>query len=223
MIKLENITKNYRFGGGYYQALKGVNLEIKQGEFICLLGPSGCGKSTLLNITGFLDSPSSGKYIFKNENVSDFSDYKRTVIRRKEIGFIFQSFNLLPRLSALENIILPALYLNTDKKKAVEKAKKIAEQLNISEKMENSILELSGGEKQRVAIARALINSPSVLLADEPTGNLDSKNAVEVVEILKNLNKEENMTILMVTHDISVSKTADRIIKIKDGKIDENF
>jgi putative ABC transport system ATP-binding protein len=222
MIRFEKITKNYPFKGGIYQALRGISFEIAQGEFVSIVGPSGCGKTTILNIVGFLDVLTSGKYFFKGMDVSGFSDYKRTTLRRKEIGFVFQSFNLLPRLTTIENIILPALYLNTERKSAISKATQLLEWSGLKDKSKTSVLSLSGGEKQRVAIARALINSPSVLLADEPTGNLDSKNATEIINFLKELNKNKKMTILMVTHDMSLSKLSDRVIKIKDGNIDEN-
>ena len=222
MIRFEKITKNYPFKGGIYQALRGISFEIAQGEFVSIVGPSGCGKTTILNIVGFLDVLTSGKYFFKGMDVSGFSDYKRTTLRRKEIGFVFQSFNLLPRLTTIENIILPALYLNTERKSAISKATQLLEWSGLKDKSKTSVLSLSGGEKQRVAIARALINSPSVLLADEPTGNLDSKNATEIINFLKELNKNKKMTILMVTHDMSLSKLSDRVIKIKDGNVDEN-
>ncbi|NLH39858.1 MAG: ABC transporter ATP-binding protein [Elusimicrobia bacterium] len=220
MIRCEKIVKNYTSKSFVYQALKGVDIEVMENDFLAILGPSGCGKSTLLNIMGFLDIPTSGQYYFKNVDASKLNDKERSYMRLKEVGFVFQSFNLLPRLSTVENIILPALYLGTSRRDAVKKADEFMDLFNMRSKSRNSMLELSGGEKQRVAIIRALINSPSLLLADEPTGNLDSSNANDVIDILLELNKK-GMTVVMVTHDINMAKKAKRIIKIKDGVIDE--
>jgi putative ABC transport system ATP-binding protein len=221
MIKCQNLKKIYPLKKSQgYPALKGINLEVRECDFIAISGPSGCGKSTLLNILGFLDYPSEGKYFFKGKDVSGFNDNQRAYLRRKEIGFVFQSFNLLPRLSAIENVALPMFYLGKNRSYAIRKAASILERLGLGNKLNNSILELSGGERQRVGIARAISNDPKVLFADEPTGNLDSANSIDVLNILKNLNKNMGMTIIMVTHDLKLAAMADRIIKIKDGLIE---
>ena len=220
MIKCENLTKSYFLKKAQaYQALRGVDLEIKRGDFTAITGPSGCGKSTLLNILGFLDNPSEGRYFFKGRDVSSFSDAHRSLLRRKEIGFVFQSFNLLPRSSALENVRLPMLYLGTEKEESTEKARELLAKVGLRDKEENSPLELSGGERQRVGVARALANNPELLLADEPTGNLDSATGVEIIKLLRGLN-DGGLTVIMVTHDLSLAKSASKTVKIRDGKVE---
>ncbi|GAB4029894.1 MAG: ABC transporter ATP-binding protein [Elusimicrobiota bacterium] len=222
LLKCQNLRKIYplRKNEGY-AALRGVDIEISSGEFVSICGPSGCGKSTLLNILGFLDIPTDGKYFFKGRDVSLFNDSQRAWLRRKEVGFVFQSFNLLPKMSALENAMLPLLYLGESRSQSIEKASVLLEKVGLGSKKNNSILELSGGERQRVGIARALSNEPEILLADEPTGNLDSANSVEVMNMLRDFNKNMNMTVIMVTHDLKLSAMADREIRIKDGNIEK--
>ena len=220
MIKCENLTKAYSLKKARaYQALRGVDLEIKRGDFTAVTGPSGCGKSTLLNILGFLDNPSEGRYFFKGRDVSPFNDAHRSLLRRKEIGFVFQSFNLLPRSSALENVRLPMLYLGMEKEESTERARGLLAKVGLGDKEDNTPLELSGGERQRVGVARALANAPELLLADEPTGNLDSATGVEILKLLRELN-DGGLTIIMVTHDMSLAKAASRIVKIRDGKVE---
>ncbi|MBI4656248.1 MAG: ABC transporter ATP-binding protein [Elusimicrobia bacterium] len=220
MIKLENLQKTYPLEKSRgYQALRGVDFEIKQGGFLAVTGPSGCGKSTLLNILGFLDMPSGGKYFFKENNVTSFSDYDRSMLRRHQVGFVFQSFNLLPRLSAWENVKLPMLYMGIEQEKAEADSLALLRKVGLEGKEKQTPLELSGGEKQRVGVARALANHPELLLADEPTGNLDSATGVEIITLLKNLNNG-GLTIVLVTHDLNLAKMASKIIKMKDGKIE---
>ncbi len=220
MIKCENLQKVYPLKKLHgYPALKGLDFSIEEGEFAAITGPSGCGKSTLLNILGFLDNPSSGHYLFRGRNVSTFSDSERSHLRLSEVGFVFQSFNLLPRFSALDNVRLPMLYLGTDSDESRVKAAALLERVGLADKADHSPLELSGGERQRVGVARALANDPKLLLADEPTGNLDSKNGVEVMALLKDLNAA-GLTVIMVTHDMALAKAASRVIRMKDGLIE---
>lgn len=216
LLSLKEIVKSYQIKSDTYQILKGVDVEIKQGDFVAIMGPSGSGKSTLLNIIGCLDSPTSGTYMLADKKVSDLSERELAVIRNTYIGFIFQNFNLIPSLSVLDNVLLPSFYLgNEDKKRAIE----LLEAMGLSERLDFKPNELSGGQKQRVAIARSLMNNPSFLLADEPTGALDSKTGKEIMELIVDLNKKEGKTILMVTHDSEVAKRAHRIIRLQDGKI----
>ncbi|MCX5786624.1 MAG: ABC transporter ATP-binding protein [Elusimicrobia bacterium] len=220
MIKCEALQKIYPLEKTRgYPALKGIDLEIKEGEFAAVIGPSGCGKSTLLNIIGFLDNPTSGHYHFGGRNVTGFTDADRSGLRLREIGFIFQSFNLLPRFSALENVRLPMLYRGMEKERAFDRAHELLRKVGLEDKEKNTPLELSGGERQRVGMARALANEPRLLLADEPTGNLDSTTGVEIIKLLLDLNKM-GLTVIMVTHDMNLAKMASKIIKMKDGKIE---
>ncbi len=219
MIKCENLKKVYPVKKSKgYEALKEIDLEIKTGDFMAITGPSGCGKSTLLHILGFLDNPSSGKYFFQGKNVTFFSDKKRSMLRREKIGFIFQSFNLLPRFSASANVMLPMLYAGVEKNIALERAYELLEKVGLKGKENNSALELSGGECQRVAMARAIANKPELIIADEPTGNLDSKTGKNIVTLLKKLNGD-GLTVIMVTHDNELARIASKIIVMKDGKI----
>jgi len=219
MIKCDNLQKIFPLKKTQgYAALKGIDLEIAEGEFCAVTGPSGCGKSTLLNILGFLDNPSTGSYFFGKRDVTSFSDAERSLLRRRTVGFVFQSFNLLPRFTALENVRLPMLYLGVEKMESVERARALLEKVGLGNKEHNTPLELSGGERQRVGIARALANRPKLLLADEPTGNLDTATGLEVMDLLKQLNAG-GLTIIMVTHDHGLAKAAARRIKILDGKV----
>ncbi len=221
MIKCENLKKVYPVKKSKgYEALKEIDLEIKAGDFLSITGPSGCGKSTLLHILGFLDNPSSGKYFFQGKNVTFFNDKKRSMLRREKIGFIFQSFNLLPRFSASANIMLPMLYAGVEKKIAFERSYELLEEVGLKGKENNSALELSGGECQRVAMARAIANKPELIIADEPTGNLDSKTGKNIVDLLKKLNTD-GLTVIMVTHDNELARIASKMIIMKDGRIEK--
>ncbi|MCM2266804.1 MAG: ABC transporter ATP-binding protein [Elusimicrobiales bacterium] len=221
MIKCENLEKTYplRKGQGF-QALKGIQLNIGRGEFAAVTGPSGCGKSTLLNILGLLDNPGGGRYYFEGRDVSSFGDPERSRLRLEAVGFVFQSFNLLPRFSSLENVCLPMLYLGVEKEEAAARALALLEKVGLRGKQDNTPLELSGGERQRVGIARALANDPRLLLADEPTGNLDSRTGMEVMDLLRSLNAG-GLTIIMVTHDQALARAASRTIRVRDGRIEE--
>ncbi len=221
VIKADNIKKIYSFGTVRVEALKGVSLEVKRGEFISVMGPSGSGKSTLMHILGCLDTPTSGKYFLDGEDVSTLSKNDLAEIRNKKIGFVFQTFNLLPYLTVLDNVLLPVIY-NKDAnfEKAVDKAKKLLERVGIENRINHLPAQLSGGERQRVAIVRALINEPVILLADEPTGNLDTKTGEEILKILKELNREKNVTEIIVTHDPAIAGFTEKIIRIKDGLVE---
>ena len=218
MIETNNLTKEYKVGSQKVTALKGINLNVDKGEFISIMGPSGSGKTTLMNIIGCLDSPSNGTYRLNNKSVSDLSENELAKIRNKEIGFVFQSFHLLARNSALENVMLPLKYAGSDKKTALAKSKESLDRVGLSDRYDHSPAELSGGQQQRVAIARALVNQPSILFADEPTGNLDSKTGDDVMNIFKELNSN-GQTIILITHEDSIAKQSNRIITIMDGLI----
>ena len=217
LIELKKIIKNYDNGGVITKVLHGVDLEVEEGEFVAIMGPSGSGKSTLMHIIGFLDRPTEGEYYFDGENISNFTDDDLARIRNERIGFVFQSFNLLPRTSVLDNVMLPLLY-GADKKGHASKAKAALEAVGLGERLHFMSNQISGGQKQRVAIARALVCNPKVIFADEPTGNLDSKSGSTVMHILEKLNKE-GRTIILVTHDINVARHSDRIVTIRDGEI----
>lgn len=221
MIKTENLTKDFISDGILTRALNNISLKIKKGEFVAIMGPSGSGKSTLLNILSFLDRLSSGYYFFSGQNVNKFTDQELAHFRNKEMGFIFQSFNLLGRLTVYENVELPLLYCSNDLSLRRKKIKKTVSSVGLEEKLFVEANRLSGGEKQRVAIARALINDPEIIFADEPTGNLDSKSGAQIMEILKNLNSQ-GKTILLVTHDRQIASYANRLITLKDGKIESD-
>ena len=218
VIKTEGLTKVYEMGAEQVHALSGVDLEIRKGEYVAIMGPSGSGKSTLMNLIGCLDSPSSGKYWLAGKLVSELDDDELAYIRNKEIGFVFQTFNLLPRATALHNVELPLIYNGTPAEERIEKAKKALERVDLTSRMGHKPNELSGGQRQRVAIARALVNSPSIVLADEPTGNLDSKTGEEIMALFKNLHSQGN-TIILVTHEHDIAQNAHRIIFIRDGQI----
>ncbi|HHW10634.1 MAG TPA: ABC transporter ATP-binding protein [Firmicutes bacterium] len=218
MLRLQNITKVYNNGRISVQALRDINFHIKPGEFVAIMGPSGSGKSTLMNILGCLDRPTTGSYKLDNKEVARLSDAELAEVRNKYIGFIFQSFNLLPKLSALQNVELPLIYAGVTGRERARRARKALEDVGLAERMHHRPTELSGGQQQRVAIARALVNQPKLILADEPTGNLDSKSGLEIMQILDQLNKEGN-TIVMVTHDPQVAAWAGRLIEVYDGCI----
>ncbi len=217
LIELKNIIKNYVNGDVVTRVLRGINLRIEEGEFVAIMGPSGSGKSTLMHTIGFLDRPTSGAYLFDGENTENFTDDELAKIRNNRIGFVFQSFNLLPRTSVLDNVMLPLLYSGT-KISYENRAKKALEAVGLGERMDYMSNQISGGQKQRVAIARALVCDPKVIFADEPTGNLDSKSGATVMNILEKLNKD-GRTIILVTHDMQVALHANRIVTIRDGEI----
>lgn len=218
LIELKEIEKIYDLGMVKVPALNGVTLNIAKNEYVAIMGPSGSGKSTLMNILGCLDTPSNGEYIFAGEQVSAMDDNQLADIRNREIGFVFQTFNLLPRANALHNVELPLIYNGTPASKRKEQAKTALDKVGLSERIDHKPNELSGGQRQRVAIARALVNSPSIILADEPTGNLDSKTGQEIMALLDDLHQQGN-TIIIVTHEDFIAEHAARIIKILDGKI----
>ena len=216
LLSLHNIVKSYQIRTDTYQILRGVDLTISRGDFVAIMGPSGSGKSTLLNIIGCLDSPTSGEYVLDGNTVSSLSPRELATIRNTYIGFIFQNFNLIPSLSVLDNVLLPSFYLgHEDRDRAIH----LLSSMGLSERLSFKPNELSGGQKQRVAIARALMNNPAFLLADEPTGALDSKTGKEIMELILDLNKKEQKTILMVTHDPAIAKKAHRIIHLQDGRV----
>ena len=220
LIELKNIVKNYDNGGVITKVLRGVNLSVDEGEFVAIMGPSGSGKSTLMHTIGFLDRPTTGEYLFDGENTENFTDDELARIRNNRIGFVFQSFNLLPRTSVLDNVMLPLLY-SGNKLNHENLAKKALEAVGLGERLSFMSNQISGGQKQRVAIARALVCDPKVIFADEPTGNLDSKSGATVMNILEKLNKE-GRTIILVTHDKQVALHANRIVTIRDGEIVED-
>lgn len=218
LIKIEKINKKHFLGENTLHVLEDIDLEIKLGEFTAIIGPSGSGKSTLMNILGCLDRPTSGEYYLHGKDVSNLSDDQLAEVRNKHIGFVFQSFNLLPRISAQENVALPLIYAGVETKERMQQAAKLLERVGLGDRMHHRPNELSGGQKQRVAIARALINNPSIIMADEPTGNLDSKSSVEIMEIFKELN-DSGKTVIVVTHDPEIAEQAKRIITVRDGKL----
>ncbi|MEY2594965.1 MAG: hypothetical protein RI965_237 [Bacteroidota bacterium] len=221
VIKLEEIQKSYFMGKHELQVLKGITLDILRNEYVALMGPSGSGKSTLMNILGCLDSPTSGKYILNGHDVSTMPDNELAGIRNKEIGFVFQQFNLLPRLSALENVALPLVYAGIPKKIRNEMAEEVLRKVDLADRSHHKPNELSGGQCQRVAIARALVNNPSIILADEPTGNLDTKTSYEIMSIFSKIHSEGN-TVVLVTHEEDISNYAKRVIRLRDGLIESD-
>ncbi len=221
VIKLEKISRHFRVGSETVRALRTIDLTINRNEYVALMGPSGSGKSTLMNLLGCLDTPTSGRYELNGQDVSILGDNELAEIRNKEIGFIFQTFNLLPRSTALENVMLPLVYAGVGKAKRIEVAEKVLADVQLTDRMKHKPNELSGGQRQRVAIARALVNQPSILLADEPTGNLDSKTSVEIMGLLEDIHRKGN-TIIVVTHEEEIAKHAHRIIRLRDGLIESD-
>jgi putative ABC transport system ATP-binding protein len=221
MIKTDNLWKTYVMGDEEIHALRGVSFEIQRNEYVAIIGPSGSGKSTLMNLIGCLDTPSQGEYWLNSKLVSQMDDDELAHIRNKEIGFVFQTFNLLPRATALHNVELPLIYNGTPSSKRIDMAKKALESVDLGHRMSHKPNELSGGQRQRVAIARALVNNPSIILADEPTGNLDSKTSEEIMQLLDTLHKRGN-TIIVVTHEHDIAKHAHRVISILDGQISKD-
>ncbi len=219
IISLRELVKNYYIGSIVVEALRKVDLEIERNEFVAIMGPSGSGKSTLMNLIGCLDTPTSGAYILNGTDVSRMEDNRLAEIRNREIGFIFQTFNLLPRYTALENVTLPLIYAGVGKSERVDNAKEALGQVGLSDRMDHRPNELSGGQRQRVAVARALVNKPSIILADEPTGNLDSKTSIDIMKLFGEIHDQGN-TIILVTHEEDIAHFAHRIIRLIDGEVD---
>ena len=222
IIKTENLTKDYETGTQVVSALKGINLSVEKGEFLSIMGPSGSGKTTLMNIIGCLDSPTNGSYYLNDKSVSKLDEDELAKIRNQEIGFVFQSFHLLARNTAFDNVMLPLKYAGLSKEEATKRSNNVLDLVGLSSRSKHTPAELSGGQQQRVAIARALVNEPSILFADEPTGNLDSKTGQDVMKIFKDLNKN-GQTIILITHEDSIAKQSNRIITIMDGLIKSDF
>ena len=222
LIKVENLKKHFDNDGVITSVLHGVSFEIHQGEFVAIMGPSGSGKSTLMHILGFLDKLSEGRYHFEGQDVSQLDDDLLANMRSEKVGFVFQAFNLLPRTTALDNVMLPLLYKKMSAEDRKERARAVIESVGLAHRINNLSNQLSGGEKQRVAIARALINQPSVIFADEPTGNLDSKSGLQVMKILQDLNIKQGHTIILVTHEKYTAEHAERVLRMKDGLVIED-
>ncbi len=221
IIELNSIKKEYKIGTEEIHALSGVTLSIFKNEYVALMGPSGSGKSTLMNMLGCLDTPTTGEYVLNNLSVARMSDNELAEVRNKQIGFVFQTFNLLPRSTTLENVMLPLIYSGIEKSKREEMAKKVLDQVGLANRMSHKPNELSGGQRQRVAIARALVNNPAIILADEPTGNLDSKTSIEIMGLFEEIHKNGN-TIILVTHEEDIALHAHRIVRLKDGVVESD-
>ncbi|MFK8274332.1 ABC transporter ATP-binding protein [Capnocytophaga cynodegmi] len=222
LLEIRDIKRDFKLGNEVLHVLKGIWLSIEKGEYVALMGPSGSGKSTLMNILGCLDTPTSGEYILNGRDVSKLSDGELADIRNKEIGFVFQTFNLMPRTTALENVALPMIYAGIEKSKRRERATEVLELVGLGDRMMHKPNELSGGQRQRVAVARALVNHPSIILADEPTGNLDSKTSYEIMALFNEIHQKGN-TVILVTHEEDIAQHAHRIIRLRDGLIDSDF
>jgi putative ABC transport system ATP-binding protein len=221
VIELKNITRHFKIGDTDVYALRGVDLVINRGEYVAFMGPSGSGKSTLMNILGCLDTPTGGTYVLNGHDVSNLSDNELAEIRNKEIGFVFQTFNLLSRNTSLDNVALPLVYAGFSKKERTERAVKSLTDVGLADRMDHKPNELSGGQRQRVAIARALVNNPSIILADEPTGNLDTKTSYEIMELMENIHQKGN-TVIVVTHEEDIARRAKRIVRLRDGVIESD-
>jgi putative ABC transport system ATP-binding protein len=220
IIKLDNVEKHYPMGDSIVKALDGIDVEINKGDFVVIIGPSGSGKSTMMNMVGALDLPTKGKIYLDSQNIANLEESKLAQIRGNKIGFVFQTFNLIPTLTSLENIMLPMMFQDIDKEERIHRAEKILKDVKLIPRRNHLSNELSGGERQRVAIGRALANNPEVILADEPTGNLDTKTGLEIMKLFVDLNKK-GKTIILVTHDLELVKYANKVLKIKDGKMDQ--
>ena len=221
VIKIRNITRDFALGSEIVKVLKGIDLDIERGEYVALMGPSGSGKSTLMNLLGCLDTPTSGSYELNGSDVSNMTDDELAEIRNKEIGFVFQTFNLLPRTTALENVALPMIYAGASKSDRTERAKQVLTDVGLADRMDHKPNQLSGGQRQRVAVGRALVNKPSIILADEPTGNLDSKTSEEIMKLFGDIHKAGN-TVILVTHEEEIAEHADRIIRLRDGIVESD-
>ena len=221
LISITNIKRDFPLGNEIVYVLKGIDLEIKKGEYVALMGPSGSGKSTLMNILGCLDTPTSGTYILNGKHVSEMQDDELAGIRNKEIGFVFQTFNLMPRTTALDNVALPMVYAGYSKSERIERASEVLKQVGLDDRMDHKPNQHSGGQRQRVAVARALVNKPSIILADEPTGNLDSKTSVEIMNLFNEIHANGN-TVILVTHEEEIAAYAHRIIRLRDGIIESD-
>lgn len=222
VIRIENLTRFYTIGEETVRALNGINLTIQKNEYVALMGPSGSGKSTLMNIIGCLDTPTSGEYFLNGPNVAQLSDSDLAAIRNKEIGFVFQTFNLLPRLTALQNVALPLVYAGIPESERLKKAKEVLEQVGLGNRITHKPNELSGGQRQRVAVARALVNHPSIILADEPTGNLDTKTSEEIMQLFDIIHQAGN-TIVLVTHEEDIALRAKRVVRMRDGVVESDL
>jgi len=221
VIEMRNITRDFPLGHDIIKVLKGIDLNVERGEYVALMGPSGSGKSTLMNLLGCLDTPTSGSYILNGKDVSKMSDNELADIRNKEIGFVFQTFNLMPRTTALENVALPMVYAGASKSERTIRAKEVLTNVGLSDRMDHKPNQLSGGQRQRVAVGRALVNRPSIILADEPTGNLDSKTSAEIMGLIDEIHAAGN-TVIVVTHEEEIATHAHRIIRLRDGMIESD-
>lgn len=222
IIQLKNIVKSYKMGNQIIHALNGVDLSISLNEYVALMGPSGSGKSTLMNVLGCLDTPTKGQYMLNGTNVENMTEDELANVRNKEIGFVFQTFNLLPRSTSLENVILPLIYAGVPSKERIERGEEVMELVGLKDRMHHKPNELSGGQRQRVAIARALVNKPSIILADEPTGNLDTKTSYEIMNIFGEIQAQGN-TVILVTHEEDIAQYAKRVVRLRDGKIESDL
>lgn len=221
LIDVKQLTRDFPLGQDIIKVLKGINLEIKKGEYVALMGPSGSGKSTLMNLLGCLDTPTTGTYHLNGKDVSNMSDDELAEIRNKEIGFVFQTFNLMPRTTALDNVALPMIYAGKRKEECRKRAKEVLEEVGLGDRMDHHPSQLSGGQRQRVAVARAMVNKPSIILADEPTGNLDSKTSLDIMNLFNIIHSQGN-TVILVTHEEDIADNAHRIIRLRDGIIESD-